>query len=574
MDDGGFCIVVVLLLIPAIAVITSIMKQSEEENIESLNDNTPKGYKRLNLSNTSSYNNGYNQNNYRQNNQSNYQNNYNNRNYNPNYNNYTQRNTYGQNNYGQQVTAPQSEKLSLYFVCSAPVNIEKYQSYIIELVDDHDRNIYISKNQNRLNKFKLAKVVFNEISERYYLSNRNQPIGQGMALIKKLRIKFLLGQKVRLEISLPLPFTYRISINNPSNLFNVSLKDRVPNNNIGNEFIVNVTRNDMNLITGRENAVQEPPKEKKQKVISIDSFASASDEELISKLFNADYINKKQNVKSENIFELNTDDIDFSNIELIDQPAQKTSYKYSPSSEDQNVIRSRISSKREKQEEDIFATSTTQEKKQKSSYEEYLEQQKAKELDKEVELIEEVPSTEEVTEVENENIFENGYPAYEGSNNEEEYYEYYDEAEEEYEYEDEENDYEEEYIQQVPAKQVRQVTEQPQKKVKEEVVSDNISNIDRILNKYVKSKPKFKTRSYTPSTYKSSLGSYSSKLSSYSSKADSISKSISSRTSSISSRIKSRFNKDNKVKESTPSNISTFSSKYLNKYSKYTKFGA
>ena len=538
------CLFFFILIVPGIAVILSVFKNQEEnENNESLNDSSY-GYKRLSNSNNNSYRD--------------FSRNISNNNYNTPYSNkYSTRNNYGQTNYNNQpkTLSNPNNKLSLFFIFKAPINVEKYTNYVIELIDDHGRNLFLNKNQMQISKFKTARVTFTEINESVFLERRNKTIGQGMTLIKSLKIKFLIGDKARLEISLSLPFTYCISIDNPNRLFNIGIYERA-SKNLSEDLVINLTRDDMNIIQSKvsANSFEEPTK--KQKVISLDSFSNASDEELINQLFKSDYINKKQNksTNTDQILNNNVDPWDFSNIQIKD--TNQATFK-----DDPNARRDRLNSKRDNKENDIFASSTN---KKKSSYEEYLEQQKLKEIDDKVEIVEEEIPVKETISTNDDNVFDNGYPVY-ADFNEESYYEYDNE-----EYEDEE------YEEEIKPVYTKQITEQHQNKEKEEILSDKVSNIDSILNKYVKSKPKFTTRSYTPSTYKSKLA-----TSSYSSKANSMMDSLSSRAKSLSSRINSKFNKDKKVKEVNiiskkfdTSSSSSFSSKYLNKYSKYSKFSS
>ena len=79
--------------------------------------------------------------------------------------------------------------------------------------------------------------------------------------------------------------------------------------------------------------------------------------------------------------------------------------------------------------------------------------------------------------------------------------------------------------------------EEPQEEKKEEIASD----VDSVLNKYSKSKPKFKTSSFISPTSNYTTSSYKSE--------------------------------STNTNEQTKSKTSDFSSKYMNKYSKYTKFG-
>lgn len=535
------CLFFFIFLIPGIAVIMSVLKQNQEENEtnESLDDSSY-NYRRLSNSSNSSYRD--------------FSRNISNNNYNTPYSNqYSTRNNYGQTNYNSQpkTLSNSNNKLSLFFICKAPINVEKYTDYIIELIDDHGRNLYLNRFQMEISKFRTARVTFTEINEAQFLARKNKTIGQGMTLIKNLKIKFLIGDKARLEILLNLPFTYCISIDNPNRLFNIGIYERA-SKNLSEDLVINLTRNDMNVIQSKvsANSFEEPTK--KQKVISLDSFSNASDEELINQLFKSDYINKKQNksTNTDQILNNNVDPWDFSNIQIDN--TNQTTFK-----DDPNARRDRLNSKRDNKEDDIFASSTN---KKKSSYEEYLEQQKLKEIDNEVEIVEEIPVEEAIT-TNDENVFENGYPVYEGSN--EELY---------YEYDNEEDDDDEYYEEEIKPVYTKQINNEPNKKDIEKRTSDMVSNIDSILNKYTKSKPKFTTRSYTPSTYKFAT-------SSYSSKANSMMDSLSSRANSLSSRINSRFNKDRKFKEVKITSkkfdiASSFSSKYLNKYSKYSKFSS
>ncbi len=564
------CLFFFIFLLPGIAVIMSILKQqNQEENEASLNDSNY-GYRRISDNNNNSFrnfsrnisNNSHSNNSYET----------------PYTNKYYTRDNYGQTNNNKQ-SVPyynQENKLSLFFICKAPINVEKYTNYVIELIDDHGRNLFLNKFQMQISKFKTARVTFTEINESTFLTRRNKTIGQGMTLIKSLKIKFLIGDKARLEISLSLPFTYCISIDNPNRLFNIGIYERA-SKNLSEDLVINLTRNDMNVIQSKvsANSFEEPTK--KQKVISLNSFSDASDEELIKQLFKPDYINQKPNNNADKI--LNIDPWDISNNQLLNNESLNNQISSSQIlKEEPNTKRERINSKRDNKSDDIFsddifASSTN---KKKSSYEEYLEQQKQKEINDKVEIIEEEIPAEEIINTNDDNVFENGYPVYEVTDENYKYEYNYDiknDYEEEYEYEDEEEyGYEDEYEEEIKPVYTKQITEQQDEKEKEEILSDKVSNIDSILNKYVKSKSKFTTRSYTPSTYKSAT-------SSYSSKADSIMNSLSSRAKSLSSRINSKFNKDKKAKEIKmiskkfdTSSSSSLSSKYLNKYSKYSKF--
>ena len=573
------CLIFLMLLVPGFVAIMSIIKQSQDDN-ESLQGEAS-NYNRISYRNNpyNNYNqNNYNQSNYNQNNynQSNYnQNNYNQSNYNQ--NNYNQSN-YNQNNYNRpQLANPYSnEKLSLYFTCRAPINVERYNSCIVELIDDHGRNMYLLKFQNPISKFKLAKVTFHQVRESDFYANKGKSIGQGRSLIKQLRIKFLIHERPRLEISLPLPFTYCIGIDNPIRYFNVSIHDRA-NKNTNENFNIYLTRDEMSIISAREgkNSFETPKKEAKQKVISLDNFNNISDEELVNQLFKTDYLKgKKQNAQIGSTSNLefptlgDTTDVFSSKSDLslpspmssktkTSQRTISTSAKTSTpttntpsetSSISSSILRdsstrSRTTERRNTQEDDIFANAFNKQEQSKSSYEAYKEhrEQQQKEieaLDEKVELIEEETPMEEIP-TDYEASFDDELvelvqdePVYEENN-----YSDYEQPQEETEPEIYFVTDEEELLEVEPEPAPIPQIEEPQEEKKEEIASD----VDSVLNKYSKSKPKFKTSSFISPTSNYTTSSYKSE--------------------------------STNTNEQTKSKTSDFSSKYMNKYSKYTKFG-